>query len=152
MKDVCIKDLGSIFFLVGKSVITAGILGIFLLSIKGILSDYPKLKVDAQSARLDRIQPYYEYLFKNDENPSLWDKREIQEFVIFYKQVCRYMSDNAEAYGMLGFFYHFLNQDSKAIEFYKKSIELKPKFFWFHYDLGVLYLQKGSFAQAERKQ
>jgi len=52
------------------------------------------------------------------------------------------------AYGMLGFCYYHLGKHKEAVSFYRKALEINPYFFWFHYNLGVVYFKKGQYEQA----
>ena len=54
----------------------------------------------------------------------------------------------ADPWNMMGYFYNTLGNYSKAIECFKKAIELAPKFAnpWKH--MGTAYYQLGNYAKA----
>jgi superkiller protein 3 len=58
------------------------------------------------------------------------------------------MPERADAYGLMGFCLFHLGEQDRAVDAYKKSIEINPDFFWFHYNLGVLYFKKGQYDEA----
>jgi TolB-like protein/lipoprotein NlpI len=46
---------------------------------------------------------------------------------------------------VIGRLYYFLGQDDRAIEEYKKTLELHPDFHWGHFFLSIAYEQKGQY-------
>ena len=58
------------------------------------------------------------------------------------------MPRNADAYGMLGFFYYYAEDYEKAVASYQKAIELNAYFFWFYYDMGVICFKNSRYVEA----
>jgi tetratricopeptide (TPR) repeat protein len=46
-----------------------------------------------------------------------------------------------DAYGVLGYCYHYLGNDLKAKEFFNKAIDGGSNYFWYSYDLAVLNIK-----------
>lgn len=122
----------------------AGILYIlaFVLFHTVVDRDLLKLKV------LNHYLPSGGQWAKFVENPERLNRKELEEFAVYYKKVIHYMPQRADAYGMLGFCYTHLGEDDKAISSYKKAIQLEPHFFWPHFNLGVIYFKNGQYKQA----
>ncbi|HBR15298.1 MAG TPA: hypothetical protein DD723_07130 [Candidatus Omnitrophica bacterium] len=107
--------------------------------------DYERLEIKT----LNRATPLsFEYLTKTAEAHESFDKKKLKEFFLYFKTVTHYRPDMADAVGMLGFCYYHLGDSQKAMEAYQKAIDLNPSFFWFHYNLGVIYFQKGRYEEA----
>jgi tetratricopeptide (TPR) repeat protein len=130
-----------------KGLITLGLAFLVFQTMAGLWAKYTHMQVDVQGARLDRLRPYFEEFLEHQENPGWWDKNKIQGYIIYYKQVNAY-KPTAEAYGMLGFFEHLLGKREAALVSYQKAVRLNPHFFWFHYNLGILYLESGLYQEA----
>ena len=58
------------------------------------------------------------------------------------------MPPSSALYDILGEIYARLGDRSQAIDYYQKSVDLNPYFFWSQYNLGVLYIHSGQYAQA----
>ena len=152
--------------LAGKLVITA-CLFIFLLSVicqdlgklKNRLSDNflishirierEQVKNKARIMTLNQLMPMFDPLLTFLKDPHYFDHgRNTKEFIDYYKKVVEYMPRNADAYGMLGFFYYYCGNYEKAVASYQKAIELNGYFFWFYYDLGVICFKNSRYAEA----
>jgi len=71
-------------------------------------------------------------------------------YIKFYKRVIKYFPNRADAHGMLGFCYYHMGDKGQALIYYRKAAELEPSIFWFHYNLGVIFFQKGFIDYARR--
>lgn len=89
-----------------------------------------------------------DYLYDLSKGNADFDKETFGSYLNYYKQFIKYSPYSADALGMLAFCYSYLGEQSKAVSLYKKAIFLEPAFFWFHYNLGVIYFQQQKYPQA----
>ena len=81
------------------------------------------------------------YLYYGKENYSKGDA--------YFGKIVEYMEDKAEANFGLGLFYYQDMEDiDKAIEYYKKAIELKPDYAAAYTHMGVAYADKDDYDKA----
>ncbi len=100
---------------------------------------------------LNSIRPSsFNYLFDVTEHPEKIDRKQLWEYVYYYKKLVDFLPNLADAYGMLGFCYYHLGKTNKAIDNYKKAVLLAPQFFWFRYNLGVIYYRKQDYVKAAK--
>ena len=104
-----------------------------------IIKDRELTKLRAKAMALSFSQPSFEHLvrflrIKEALTEDLW-----QEYMDYYAKVVRDFPRIAEAYGMLGFCSFHLGKMDVAIFYYQQATRLNPQFFWYLYNLGVLY-------------
>lgn len=109
------------------------------------------LKDYAQNAKKDLLNKSmpqsFDYLIKLDEKTELPVRYKLQEFASYYENVTLF-APSADAFGLLGYCYHYLGFQEKSMEAYRKAIQMKPNFFWFYYNLGILSYKNGSYQNA----
>ena len=66
----------------------------------------------------------------------------------YYQKIVQIAPATAEAQGILGFCYQVLGQQETAKIFYQKALVLRPQFFWFNYNLALLYAQDKEYLKA----
>ena len=66
----------------------------------------------------------------------------------YYEQVSKSYPQLADAWGMRGYWYYQKAQAAQAVSAYQQAAQLAPGFFWFHYNLGVLFLKQDNPQQA----
>lgn len=76
------------------------------------------------------------------------DKGRLEKYIHFYKTTARYFPQAADSWGMLGYCYYLGGKKDLAKESFEKAFALKPKHFWFSYNLGVLYFQEKQYSKA----
>ncbi len=77
------------------------------------------------------------------------DTNRIRYFADYYEHLLRVFPGMRDAYGLLGYLYHYLKDDPKAIEYLKKGIGFYPDYFWNYYDLAVIYMDESRYEQAD---
>jgi len=80
------------------------------------------------------------------------DKRQAQdlsEYVLYYKKLTEIFPNMADTHGLLGFCYFYMNEPRKALRSFKIAATLNPDFFYFQYNLGILYHFLGDYQKAE---
>jgi len=149
---------------------------IFLLS--NVLFDYSKILGKTRAAVLSRLMPTnFDYLVSMMSSPReltkieprallsdvkdwIWgevgikslNEKDVQlkNYLQYYETVSKYMPQRADVFGLLGFCYYQKGQPRKAIDAYKKDVELNPHFFWSQYNLGLIYYKEGQYRNAIR--
>jgi len=76
------------------------------------------------------------------------EKDQLARYSNYYEKVVKYIPKLPEAHGMLGFSYFYLGKEEEAIASIGKAAVLDSYFFWYQYNLGVIYYQKGDYKKA----
>ena len=77
------------------------------------------------------------------------DKNLIRSWADYYENLLQVFPEFADAYGILGYCYHYLGNDMKAEAFFKKAIDGKPDYFWYSYDLAILYIKDRHYHESQ---
>lgn len=119
-------------------------LAVFLLSLCFV--DYKMFAIRVKVATLNRFRPtsFKELTQVNRE----LSKAELIKYRTYYLGLVNLMENKPGAHGILAFCYHRLGQDKKAIESYKKAIGMFQHYFWFNYNLGLIYYEMGNYKLA----
>jgi len=113
------------------------------------LIDVDKAIFKSKLLVLNRLRPEFIIHLSNFSNDHNYiNKIELGGFAFYYKKVSDYMPKRADALGLLGFCSYYLGQTNESISSYQKAIEINPNFFWFHYNLGLIYFKEERFEQA----
>jgi len=111
--------------------------------------DVSLARYNMQLATLNRIKPLdNNYLIDFSKAEVELDKKKLKKYEHYYQKVSDYIDGRADALGLLGYCQFHLGKPEEAIKLYKKAIEINPHFFWFYYNLGVIYYKQGSFKEA----
>ena len=97
---------------------------------------------------LNYLETPLDYLFLFSEGKEPFDQHKFHAYLDYYENLAAYIPDLAEAHGLLGFCYYHLGQKNQAIRAYQKAIESKSDFFWFHYNLGIIYFKEKNYKLA----
>lgn len=88
------------------------------------------------------------YLYLLGEGAQEPDVQKVMDQVEFYERLVKYSPNAPDAAGMLGISYYYLGETSKAVKFLEKAAALNPHYFWFQYDLGVIFAEQGEMDKA----
>ena len=78
----------------------------------------------------------------------LEDEESLQAHLRFYQRVIDFFPERADAHGMAGVCYYYLGQKDQAKKFFERAEVLKPDFFWYPYNLGVIHFEAKQYAKA----
>lgn len=88
------------------------------------------------------------YLYLLGEGAQEPDVQKLMDQAEFYERLVQYSPNAPDAAGMLGISYYYLGETSKAVKFLEKAAVLNPHYFWFPYNLGVIYAEQGEMDKA----
>ena len=109
------------------------------------LVDFDRMKLKA----LNRVVPEsMEDLVVFSEDPRAEKAAVVGKYMLYFKTAVKILPKAASAHGMLGYCFYYQGDKDKALRYYRKAVALEPDFFWFYYDLGVMYLDRGMCRQA----
>jgi tetratricopeptide (TPR) repeat protein len=104
------------------------------------LVDLYKMKVKTiNHVAPQSVRPLVEYALLTKDRPKL----DLERYLLYFKMASKMVPISAGDFSLLAYCY-FQVGDLKRAEFcYKRAISLQPNFFWFHYNLAIIYLHKG---------
>ena len=110
---------------------------------------YSKFKSNAVEQTMSRLVPrthyFKEFIYPKDH----FDEYNLRLCINYHKRVAEFFPfQKAEAYGMLGFCYERLGNTDQSINYYQRSLEVVPYYFWPNYNLGIIYFKKGQYEKA----
>jgi len=131
------KPLKNFLFLAVNIVIGLSLIAAFTLSARHIMRTVHM----ARFVGLGPLKPEpMDYFFQIDLHHAALDKNKVRYYADYYENLLQVFPTMIDAYGILGYCYHYLGDDLKAKEFFKKAVEGGSNYFWFTYDLAVLYI------------
>jgi len=112
--------------------------------------DHKKIAYKSGLLVLNRVRPAsFAVLWNIMEGLEQADEEKLGEQMFYFRKVVELVPadedlsySKADALGLLAFCHYHLGDKKKAIKYYKKAIQLSPDFFWYHYNLGLIYFQK----------
>ena len=125
--------------------------GVFYLVIFLLLFISVDLKLIWGNARIramNRIMPMFDDLAEQMVHQKPLTREQWQEYASYYRTVTQLIPDDGAAYFFLGYCQSHLNLDDQALVNFKKAVELVPAMFWFEYNLGVAYFNRGDYETA----
>ena len=103
----------------------------------------------ANMAALNNLAPQpMDYFWQLNMNGAAVDKNKIRYYADYYEHLLQVFPGLRDVYGLLGYSYHYLNNDPKAIDYLNKAIAYDPDYFWNYYNLGVIYINESRYKQA----
>ena len=113
-----------------------------------LLKDRLVTQAQAKWIEIKSSSPSFESLLKFIFNVDRSEPQHLRDYVPYYEKLNRYFPNLTEVYGFLGYCFTYLGEREKALHFFQQAVERKPYFFWFNYDLGILYLEKRDYNRA----
>ncbi len=114
------------------------ILYLIALLLLGVIIDHNRIKLKT----INYLAVPINYMVELSEGEAPLDLWKLRDHMRFYDKVAVYLPNSVMAYGLLGFCHYKLGNEKKAISLLKKAIENNPNYFWFHYNLGLIYLKR----------
>jgi tetratricopeptide (TPR) repeat protein len=115
--------------------------------LSSFISEREKLERRAKVITLNHEIPEFEGLAQFIRNPNQQESS-LESYLHYYSALTNMFPDLAEGHAVLGFCYFYSGKKDLAIEEYKRAVELKPSFFYFYYDLALIYLDRANYYAA----
>ena len=90
----------------------------------------------------------YEALNQMNNNPSEIDRKALARYTNYFRIITWVMPERSDGFELLGVCYYYLGKEAEARRALEKAIDFNPRFFWSHYNLGVLFYKRREFPQA----
>jgi len=135
------------FFLspVTNIIIAFFLLWAFLIATKSIMQTITVAEISA----LANLAPQpMDYFWELNTNHAELDRNKIRYYADYYEQLHKVFPSLWEVNGILGYCYHYLNDDSKAVQYLTAAIQYNPGFFWNYYNLAVIYTHESRYNEA----
>lgn len=117
------------------------IVGLFLISV----IDQKRLKLKS----LDELKCSMDYLVLFSDGLAEFQKKRFQEQIRYYERLHALIPGNAEVNGILGFCYYWYSKDvPKAIRCLEAARKGNPYYFWYPYNLGMIYFENRDYQKA----
>lgn len=130
--------------------VTNAIIGVLFISSFFIASQNIKQTIRvADMAALTNLQPQpVNYFWELNINHAPFDRNKIRYYADYYEHLLEVFPSLWETYGLLGYCYHYLNNDPKAIKFLQIAIQRYPDYFWNYYNLAAIYINESRYQEA----
>jgi tetratricopeptide (TPR) repeat protein len=103
----------------------------------------------ADMTALSNLRPYpLDYFWELNIHQAPLDRNKVRLYADYYEHLLQVFPGLRETYGLLGYCYHYLNDDPKAIKYLKIAIRSYPDYFWNYYDLAVIYIDQSRYQEA----
>ncbi len=115
---------------------------------KYLMVEREKTKINAKAMQLNFSLPSMDDMAAFVKDPSLAQKDLLSKYIEYYQKMLLASPAIPEVYGMLGFCYYYSGDMKNSQEYYQKAVSMSPQFFWFQYDLGVVYFEQKNYSEA----
>jgi tetratricopeptide (TPR) repeat protein len=103
----------------------------------------------ANMAALNNLRPQpMDYFRELNTHRATPDKNKIRTYADYYEHLLQVFPNLWDAYGILGYCYHYLNDDPQAITFLKIAVKNYPDYFWNYYNLAAIYINESRYQEA----
>ena len=126
------------------------LIGIFLLAIFFIAGqNIAQTFTVANMTALNNLRPNpINYFWELNIRKAPLERNKIRYYTDYYEHLLQVFPSIRDAYGLLGYCYHYLNDDPKAIRFLKMANRYYPDYFWNYYNLAVIYINESRYQEA----
>ena len=76
--------------------------------------------------------------------------RALEKYTRYFETLTWVMPKSSQGYELLGVCYFYSGKEERALKALQKAVFLNPRFFWSHYNLGILWLKKKDYPAAAR--
>ncbi len=117
----------------------------FYMAAQNVIETFPVASISA----LNNLQPKPpDYFLDLSERKDVPDTNKVHAYVDYFEHLLADFPNLWDAYGILGYCYHYLHDDAKAKQYLKTAIQNYPDCFWNYYNLAVILINEGQYAQA----
>jgi len=142
MKENSLKKLkNTLFFLLKKNIVLYFLIYFIVSSLININKMQPKA--------LNALKPIlFTYLAEYSVTHEGFDKKQFKDYLRYFKKIVKYMPRKADAHGMLGYCQYYLGDKKKAVQAYQQASKINSRYFWFHFNLGVIYYEMNDYKKS----
>jgi tetratricopeptide (TPR) repeat protein len=120
-----------------------------LYAISLSLVDYKKINFSLRIKVINHLMPgSFQYLIDHSYGKESVNVEKMKPYVRFYSKVVEFFPERSDGFSMLGYCYYALGEKARAVVAYQKALQIKPDFFWFNYNLALIYFKGGQFQNA----
>ncbi len=112
-----------------------------------VLIKHDTLKVKALNYFIPSETDLRDFVF----HPELMSTERIKDVLVYYDAGCQFLSRDPEVpapCGTAAYAYYYLGKKEKAVNYYLNAIKRCPGFFWFYFNLGVIYYNDEQYKKA----
>jgi tetratricopeptide (TPR) repeat protein len=121
------------------------LLGLFFIAGQNVIQTFRV----ADMAALNNLVPQPLSYFRDlNTGRAVLDKDKIRVYADYYEHLIKVFPGLWDAYSMLGYCYHYLNDDPRAIRYLTTAIKGYPDYFWDYYDLAAIYINESRYQEA----
>jgi|GEM_PF-3496722 tetratricopeptide (TPR) repeat protein len=103
----------------------------------------------ADMAALNNLAPKpIGYFWELNTRRAALDRNKIHIYADYYEHLIQVFPGLWDAYSMLGYCYHYLGDDPKAVKYLTIAIKGYPDYFWDHYNLAAIYINESRYQEA----
>lgn len=103
----------------------------------------------ASMAALNNLRPQpIDYFWELNTHRATLDKNKIRYYADYYEHLLQVFPNLWDVYGILGYCYHYLNDDPRAIKFLEIAVKNYPDYFWNYYNLAAIYINESRYQEA----
>ena len=111
------------------------------------ITDYNKIYAGTEAKILTNLD-YQSFAYLAQTPPQNLTQEKLKDYVYFYKNLNGYLPEKSDALEILGYCYYYSGETDKALRAYQKTIRLNANSFEAHYNLAIIYYQKGDYDKA----
>jgi tetratricopeptide (TPR) repeat protein len=128
--------------------ISLSLLTLFFVIAKDVIHTLPW--ADRSSLNDINLKPNpMDYIWKLNFKQAPLDTNKIRLYVDYYEHYLEVSSSLDDIFGILGYCYCHLGKKEKAAELLKEAIKRNPYYFWYYYNLALLYITEHQYKEAE---
>jgi tetratricopeptide (TPR) repeat protein len=139
------KPLKITFFQAANIIVSIFLIVAFIIAGQNITETFKVASISA----LNSLEPKpMDYFWELNIHQAALDKNKIRIYADYYEHLLQIFPSLWEDYGILGYCYHYLNDDPKAIRFLQVAIQYNPDFFLNYYNLAIIYINESRYQEA----
>lgn len=121
---------------------------VILLVVMTAQAVYLKYFFNAPNYFQKKMPASYAYLAKLSRQETGFDKGQHRKYLEYYRSIVCFMPQLQDARGVMGYCAFKAGNMRQATQAYDVAQVVRPKFFWFNYNLGVLYFRAEKYEKA----
>jgi tetratricopeptide (TPR) repeat protein len=139
------KPLKTFLFPAANILLFIFLLTAFFMAGQNVLEVFPA----APMAALNYLQPQpLDYLWELNNYEAPMDINKIRYYKDYFEHLIQVFPSLRDAYGLIGYCYHYLGDDTQAIDDLQKAIAANPIYTWNYYNLALIYIDQYRYREA----